>query len=380
MAQQDHKLTGISRLFRPTTFSLKTRVAISVVASVLATAILVGLVSLVLAERGMKEVISAQQSSLLTRTADEIDRQFSRRQASLQSLSAALSTGIAQESFNDPGSLQRYLEQHAGLTSQFDNLFVFDTRGKLAAYLNRSNFQDGIDFATRDYVKQALGTPHGMVSAPLRDALTQRLVVSLSNAILDRQGRPGLVVLGLVDLERDDFIGQLTHTKIGQTGYFYIVTGDGTIITHPDKSRVLQNVAAADGRNPALTQALSGFEGAAEGSDGRSANDLRSFKRLRSTDWIIGAVSPEAEIFAPITQIKHGVMLAAALLMTMVGSLAWWITRRQIAPLQVLRDRVLATHDDTVQPVGQLHYRKDEIGDLDQSEDPFERSGITRGD
>jgi len=52
-----------------------------------------------------------------------------------------------------------------------------------------------------------------------------------------------LVVLGLVDLERDDLIGQLTHTAIGQTGYFYVVTSDGTIIVHPDKGRVLQKVA-----------------------------------------------------------------------------------------------------------------------------------------
>jgi len=61
LAQRDHKPTGISRLFRPITFSLKTHVAISAVASVLATAILIGMVSLVLVERGMREIISAQQ-------------------------------------------------------------------------------------------------------------------------------------------------------------------------------------------------------------------------------------------------------------------------------------------------------------------------------
>ena len=340
----------------------------SVVASVLATAILIGLVSLVLVERGMKEVISAQQSSLLTRAADAIDRQFSRRQASLQSLSAALSPSIGQEFLKDPGRLQRYLEQHAGLTSQFDSLFIFDARGKLAAFMDRSNLQDGIDLATRDYVKQALRTPHGVVSAPLRDVPTQRLLVSMSTAIPDQQGRPGLVVLGLVDLERDEFIGQLTRTTIGQTGYFYIVTGDGSIVAHPDQARVLQKVAAVDRRQPAFTQALSGFEGAAALSAGRNANDLQSFKRLRSTDWIIGAVSPEAEIFAPIAHIKQGLMRAAALVMTMAGLLAWWITRRQVAPLQVLRDRILASHD-TVQVVAPLHHRKDEIGDLDRAFD-----------
>ena len=368
LAQRDHNFTGISRLFRPT-FSLKTRVAISVVALVLATAILIGLVSLTLVERGMKEVISAQQSSLLTHAADEIDRQFSRRHASLHSLSAALSASIAQQSSKDPGRLQRYLEQHAGLTSQFDSLFIFDARGKLAAYVNRSDLPDDVDLATRDYLHQALRTPHGIVSAPLRDGLTQTLVVSLSTAILDRQGLPGLVVLGLVDLERDDFIGQLTHTTIGQTGYFYVVTADGTIIAHPDKSRVLQKVAAPYGPQPAFAQVLSEFGGTAGGSDGRTANDLRSFKRLRSTDWIIGAVSPEAEILAPIAQIKQRAMLAVALLMSMTGLLAWWMTRRQIAALQVLRDRILAAHGDTVQVVAPLRYRQDEIGDLNQAFD-----------
>lgn len=372
MTQLDHHFTGAARLSYLTTFSVKTRMAIAVVALVLVTTILVSSVSLVLAKRGMRKIISEQQFSLVTRAADEIDQKFSSHQAGLQSLSV----GIPQESFNDPVWLQHYLEQHVSLKSHFDNLLIFDAHGKVMANLNEPKFRDGVNLANRSYIKETLQMQRGVISAPLRNALTQRSVVTLTNPVVDGQGLVALVLVGLIDLEQDNFLGQLARMKIGQTGYFYVVTSDGTIVTHPNKSRILQNVAALEGDNSALDQAFSGFEGTVEGSNRLSTNGLLSFKRLRSTSWVIGAVYPEAEIFAPIADVENRAMMAAAILALLVGPLAWWITRRQIAPLQQLRDRIQVIRDDPVQAAVPVHYRKDEIGDLAQAFDRLMRERL----
>ena len=229
------------------TFSLKTRVGAAVVTSVLLTAVLVCSVSLVLAKRGMKEIISAQQVALLTSAANEIDQQFSSREPGLH----ALAVGIPQESLHDPVRLQRYLEQHAGLRSQFENVFIFDAHGKLIAAMTQPGFHASVDLAKLSYTKH-----------------------------------------------------------------------------------------------------------------------------LPATNWIIGAVSSEAEVLAPIARFERRAMLAAAALMLLMGPLTWWFARRQIAPLQVLRNRILATHDDPVQAVVPLHYRKDEIGDLAQIFDRLMRERL----
>ncbi|HSY29661.1 MAG TPA: PAS domain-containing protein [Burkholderiaceae bacterium] len=71
---------GLLSIARWSNFSIKTRMAIMVAALVLLTTIAVSLVSLLLVRQDMEEVIHAQQSSLLMRTADEID-QMERRAA-----------------------------------------------------------------------------------------------------------------------------------------------------------------------------------------------------------------------------------------------------------------------------------------------------------
>ena len=57
-------------------------------------------------------------------------------------------------------------------------------------------------------------------------------------------------------------------------------------------------------------------------------------------------------------------MIAAALLAILVGPLAWWITRRQIAPLQKLRDHIQTLSADPNRAVSPAQYGNDEIGDL----------------
>jgi len=371
VAQQNDRFAGIP-LFRPARFGLSARVAMASAASAVAVTILVASVLLLLAERGMKDIISADQFSWLTRAADEIDLQFSSRQARLQFLSA----GIPQDSFDDPSRLQRYLEQHASLQSQFDDLLIFDARGKLVADLNRPKVRDGIDLVKLGYVNGTLRTQRGVISLPLRDPATQTLVVAQTHPIVDGKGLSRLVMMGLVNSERNDFLGKWTHMKSGRVGHCYIVTSDGTIVAHPDPSRVLQHMAVTAGRNPALARAFAGFEGSIEAGDGANANELLSFKRLQSTNWIIGAASPDAEIFAPIARLERQAMLAGTVLALVVGSLAWWITRRQIAPLHALHGRILAAIDNPARAAVPPHYRKDAIGDLAQVFDHLVREQL----
>ena len=329
----------------PAICSLKMRTALVSVVFVVLTALVVTAVALLLVKRGMKSAITDQQATLLTRTADEIDQKFYSRQAGLQ----YLASHIPPEIVANPASMQAYLEQHASLSILFNNLTVFDAGGEMVANLNAPLARAGFKVAQRPYFMQTLATKKSVISPPLHSVFTGAPIVAITAPVLDQYGAVALVLAGSIELQKESFLGQLAQAKIGKTGYFYIVTVDGTFVTHPIQSRILQN-----GRNllhvsPSLMQALTGFEGTIESSNSLGTKGLFSFKRLKATDWIIASVYPEAEAFAPIGAIEKNALLALLILIAVVGPLAWWITYHQIAPLQQLQQRIQQMRDDPEQ-------------------------------
>ncbi len=44
---------------------------------------------------------------------------------------------------------------------------------------------------------------------------------------------------GGVNLLQDNFLGDLSNTRIAKSGYLFLVSGDRTIIMHPDRSRIV---------------------------------------------------------------------------------------------------------------------------------------------
>ena len=63
-----------------------------------------------------------------------------------------------------------------------------------------------------------------------------------------------------MNLLRDNFLGEISRTRIAKTGYFLLFTKDRTLIIHRDRSRIM-GLAAPPGTNKMLDKALNGFEG-----------------------------------------------------------------------------------------------------------------------
>ena len=350
---------GTRGFFFANAISLKTRMAITVVTLVLMTTVLVTFVSLVLAKRGMKDVIGAQQLTLLTRAVYEIDQKMAGRQIALQTLSA----GIPEEAFRNALKLQRYLRQHSSLKSLFDNVSVINTQGTVIATLSESA-PVGINLMNQRHVRDTLMARKSVISPPMPGSVKKKPFIVITAPVLDERGQVVLVLAGTIDLAQDNFISHFAETKIGQTGYCYIFTDTGTIVSHPDKERILERVVTENSYGPALVRALAGFEGTVEADPQSGMPGLLSFQRLKSTNWILGAVYPEAEAFAPLADVENKAVIAVAILAFLIGPLVWWITRLQISPLQQLSDRIQAIRDEPTQAAVAVQYRNDEMGSL----------------
>lgn len=350
-------------------WTLKTKVIMVVVAAVLATATVITSVTLFVMKRDVKTLIGAQQYSTIRMIALALDEGFKARRVALRSFTQ----GMPMAAWHDRQQLQIYLASHTSLTGLFSNMAAFDANGQLIANYNDTGIIGRYNVADREYMRRTLEQRQGVISEPLRSQISDRAIVLMTEPVFDDSGHLVMVLVGTTDLQQANFLGQFTDTRIGKSGFIFIITTRGIIVAHEDKGRILQHVNSAGGNSSGTERALLGFEGSMEGMSRNQQPALFSYRRMKQADWIIGSMYLQEEAFLPIRDIHTKAMLVSLVLAVMAGWLAWLIMSRLIDPLHRLHRhiqtiRAAGTYDEVP-----LSYRQDEIGDLGGAFNSFMR-------
>lgn len=312
--------------------SLKTKMTIAVTLMVMLTLSVVAYFSLTHFERAFTQTTARQQFVLVTSLAEEIDLNIDLAQQELIGMARALSG----TSLDDPAALQTFLEQSLQNEPLFDGaLGVIAANGIMLAVAPLESDMVGRDFSFRPYFSETVATGQPRISAPFISAQKNgHPIVMFTAPIFDQQGKLTAVVVGAVDLLKDNFLGRIARMRLGEGGYLYVYASDRTIIVHPDPSRILQQDVPL-GVNPLFDRAIEGFEGAAETVTSRGMQAFSSFKHLKTRDWILAANYPLAEVFAPMANARRYILalLAAGTLVSLLGT--WLLMRHLTAPLLV---------------------------------------------
>jgi diguanylate cyclase (GGDEF)-like protein len=312
--------------------SFKLKITLLVVALVLVAGIGSGGISLLIAESELRQVIARQELSLLTSAAALIDNDLQNKQQLLSSLTVHL-----------PGrtpsldQMQALFEAHDTLRDQFFNVNAFDADGNLVASLRDRNARR-INIAERKYFQDTLNTREGVISAPFKSALSGRPVVVLTQPLRDADGRIIGIILGAIDLLRPSFSGQLDALRSSEDGYLFLVTDDGTIIHHPNKALLLDQID--DNPGTLGEAALRGGEGWEDGLLDDGVATLLVHKHLRQVDWTIGLSYPVRSAFAPMQSVRLRAFAGAAIFTCLAGLFGWAVTQKLLRPLVRLRRHV----------------------------------------
>lgn len=309
----------------------------------------------------MSEVLSAQQTSLVTRTADEIDEKFrDRRTALIES-----ADGIAPYLEQNLGSVQLQLRDRRALATMFDTIVIFSVEGEVLAVQPERPELRRVNISSRPYFQETIRARHPVISQPYKSLASGRPVVMMTTPVFDSNGKVVAVLAGAISLLKDNFLGDIGVSPVGKTGYFYVLTRGDTpiIVSHPDRQRIL-GPAVPPTQNHAAELAQSGFEGTIEGVNSTGTRGLMSFRRLRETDWILGAVLPVDEAFAPVVQEQRNTVLAGGLVTLIVAAAVWFMVRRALRPLDALAHNVRERMRDPHGTADLAVLRNDEIGKL----------------
>ncbi|MCE3604264.1 sensor domain-containing diguanylate cyclase [Massilia sp. P8910] len=346
------------------TATLKFRLTVVVIGLVLLATSVLTFVSLYLAERQMRDVIGSQQVALLSSAAAYIDADLESRQSLLKTLREELGRSGGRPA----GGLQAFLEAHASLRDEFFNVLVLDHTGTMRANMNDRRINDTINFGKRAYFTETVAAREGVISKPFKSILSGKPVILITEPLYDDEGKLIFILGGGIDLQRPRFFGQLEALGSGATGYLFMLTSDGTIIHHPKKERILQRVQdEAGGAVASTVAALGGFEGWIEGPTKRGVRALITYKRLRKTDWILGAVYPVEEAFTPLIHMRPTALLASVAVAALAGLAGWLAILRLLLPLGALRGHVAGIVDGSADIEVFNVRRRDEFGELSRA-------------
>ena len=223
--------------------SLKTKTAVTV--SLLAVLLITAMASFIFSyfEATFKETIANQEFILVAGMAQEIDNKLEIAHSSLIAISKTVSPAI----IDDPDAAQAFLDSKAGIKTIFDNrIFLFSSEGDIIAESPFEPGRRGRSFAHREYIKMTLELRRPYIGEAYRSSQTHgHPAIMLTAPVYDTESNIIAILAGGVDLMKDNFLGSLARTRLGQTGYVYIYDTNRTIIVHPDTARTLKQ-----GRSP----------------------------------------------------------------------------------------------------------------------------------
>lgn len=340
--------------------SLKARMSVVVFLLVLAAVASLALATLSVAERGMRDVTGRQQYVSLASAAVFIDEELDAKRNVLRAIADSLAASGAHEG----AGLQRFLDAQTVLGKEFYTAGVAAADGSLLASMGPVKPQAGMNLKGRPYFDQTLATRRSVISAPLNGSISGMPIVVVTQPVFDAQGAVRYVLAASVNLRQPDFLGRLGALKPGTGGYLYIMTSEGVIVEHPDKSRIMQHIDAHGPISEPTRRAMQGFEGWLTGTTTQGVDALFAYHRIPATGWILASVYPMRDAFAPLHAIRSKILLAAVLLAALAGLAGWRVVLRLLQPLERLRRQV---HQIRRQRLGiealQIE-RRDEIGDL----------------
>ncbi len=278
----------------------------------------------------LMNVLIEEQDNLVERIADNLDQKL----LALQRALALSAVEITEADIASSDAAQRYLDTNTGLYAAVDrSTFLFTTEGVLLAERPYRANRRGSHASDRAYMRDTIRTQRPVISEPfLTNIGDENMVLVVTTPVFAKDGRMIAILTGSLGLTHPGMLGNVAKTVIGKTGYLYIVTADGSLIMHPDRTRLSQ-AAFAPRANPLFDRALKGYEGTEMTVDSNGRDALVSYKRVPSSNWIVAAVYPKDEAFLAVHDLIWRFVSFLVLACVLVVAAVWGLTRYLMRPL-----------------------------------------------
>jgi methyl-accepting chemotaxis protein len=228
----------------------------------------------------------------------------------------------------EPAQAASLLEQKA-LTSTFMADYFGDNQGAFTIRPD-SKMPDGFDPRTRPWYKDAVNSASASLTEPYIDAVTGQMIISIGSAV--KKAGQTLGVAG-ADLSLQTITDTINALNFNGLGYAFLISGDGKVLVHPDKTLVtqyLKDIYPQD--TPPISSAFSEIQ-----ANGKTRIvTFTPVKGLGNVNWSIGLSVDKEKAFAALNTFRTSAVIATVIAVISIIALLGLLIRLLLQPLHVM--------------------------------------------
>lgn len=318
---------------------------------------------------GLVLATSQQHMETLLRdnAADDRERTAALLTAKVSLLKEALSAvaqGMPATLWTSPAAIADLLQARPVLNVLFNTVFAAAPDGRMLVRFDKGRLAPELpNVADRDYFKDAMKSDQPVVSRALKGRVSKTPLVIFAVPALDAEGRAVGVLAGSLALQSALFQDVHTSSRSPESRDL-VIDRVGTILSHPDASRVMGRAEDEPGLGPTIRSWIDrGSPIDTEGTATLTQGYLVSTAGIPLTDWIHVRLTPAAVAFQPMAAARTTAWRAATAVGVLAGLLAGVLAYRMTQPISRLKSRAQALLDAHAAPTP-WPAERGEVGEL----------------
>ncbi|MFN2353318.1 MAG: methyl-accepting chemotaxis protein [Desulfopila sp.] len=271
----------------------------------------------------------------------------------------------AQAAAGELGALRQEMKKkYATLNDNYLGIFVTDDQGLLlTGELASGEEYKGSNINSRDYFQKAKRTRGPVVGEIVRSKSTGKLIyVACAPVFADDNRFLGAFGMSIKASALVDTVAQSTS---GETGYGWMINGDGVIIAHPTEKFILDlDITTQDGMEQIVAAMLAQKAGVDEYVF-QGVAKISGFAPVASRDWSVGMTQDKDEFLQAPRTIRNTIIITIIVSLLVVAPLVYLFSRNITRPI----NNAVAGLKDIAEGEGDLTKRlqvdsKDEVGEM----------------
>ncbi|CAM4077433.1 diguanylate cyclase [Kerstersia similis] len=249
--------------------------------------------------------------------------------SSLQQLHVA--AGVLANQMDNIPRLAEEAERLHTQTDSFNSVVITDTEGDVLAASPNTLGIVGLRLNTPG-VQESLKLRKPLISEPYLSAVGNFLIF-LSQPIYSTEGKFLGTVGGSIYLKQDSILHRLLGTHYYRDGsYLYVVDQHGTILYHPDTTRVGEPAR----KNATIENLLQQRSGSGVVTNSKGIEMITGYAVMPLTNWGIVAQRPLSATLAPLDALMQQMLFRTVPFAILIFVLIWWCASKVSQPLQFL--------------------------------------------
>ncbi len=194
-------------------------------------------------------------------------------------------------------------------SEQYEAILVTDASGRVLAD-NRGGGYAGIDLSSRRYYKEVRQKGISVGDVVLSKKTNLPVAIIAAGVKLPDGALGGMVSMVM---KTDFLVEKISGTKLGKTGYGWMINETGVLISHPNPKNLLTlNLASLDGMQNITDPMLDGGTGVTDYVF-KGTKKVCGYAPVSLTGWSIGATQNIDEFMAPVIKIRHWIFFATGI-------------------------------------------------------------------